>query len=607
MTAFRERNPVIDRCGRSGGDRVVHARRLPRRGPAADRRRRHLLRPVQRGRRAEAQRRGPGRRRPRRQGRGRHARRRPRAGKFRIDEGAEFGDETGASIRVKTLLGAMFLALEPAGAGQLDQDSRSRSRGPASPYDVVEAFAGSPDTEQIDTDQLAQSLNDARRHVPQHARRGPGSLRGLSRLRRTSRPATSSSTPCSPTPTRSRRCSPTATGTSSADARTATSCSGRWSRGGRRCTTCWSPPSSCRTSSPGWSRTPAPTSSRRSTTWTTSSTCSTARGQPRQQPAADGAVLPGLRQHPRHRTVVRHLHPEPAARPGAPDRWVADMAGSCSKRSRSQGAVGLLLLAVVAAAGHDVAPATGDQDADRVLPAHGLALRGPDVRILGVPVGRSSRSTPAGTEVKVTMTTTPVRRPRRRQSRHHLAGDRRATASCSSRRPTPAARCWTTTPSSSRTGPRTRRAGRDLPEPRRPERRARAERGEQGRRARQPGRRHRRQLRRPGRAAPPDHQGPRQVHRRLSTTTRKSCSPPSPSSNRFVGMLAANDQTIRSFNKSLAEVPTCWRASARTSRRARQPGHGVAAGVDGSWRRTKGRSGATSRAQPGVEGAGQAA
>ena len=76
--------------------------------------------------------------------------------KFRIDKGTEFGDETGAAIRVKTLLGAMFLALEPAGSGQLDPDSEIPLARTASPYDVVEAFSGLASTEQrIDTDQLA--------------------------------------------------------------------------------------------------------------------------------------------------------------------------------------------------------------------------------------------------------------------------------------------------------------------------------------------------------------------------------------------------------------------------------------------------------------------
>ena len=36
---------------------------------------------------------------------------------FRVKTDSEFGTETGASIRVNTLLGAMYLALEPAGIG----------------------------------------------------------------------------------------------------------------------------------------------------------------------------------------------------------------------------------------------------------------------------------------------------------------------------------------------------------------------------------------------------------------------------------------------------------------------------------------------------------
>jgi len=103
--------------------------------------------------------------------------------KLRVDKGTEFGDETGASIRVKTLLGAMFLALEPAGSGQLDPDSEIPLVRTASPYDVVEAFSGLASTEQrIDTDQLAQSLNvlaDTFRNTPDEVR---SSLRGLSRL-----------------------------------------------------------------------------------------------------------------------------------------------------------------------------------------------------------------------------------------------------------------------------------------------------------------------------------------------------------------------------------------------------------------------------------------
>src|SRR5690348_11634814 len=51
---------------------------------------------------------------------------------FRISSGAKFGADTNAEIKVKTLLGAMFLALDPKGSGQLAKGatiptSRTRS------------------------------------------------------------------------------------------------------------------------------------------------------------------------------------------------------------------------------------------------------------------------------------------------------------------------------------------------------------------------------------------------------------------------------------------------------------------------------------------------
>lgn len=105
--------------------------------------------------------------------------------RFRIDKGTDFGTDTGASIRVKTLLGAMYLALEPAGTGQLDPDSQIPIERTAAPYDVVEAFSGLASTEQrIDTDRLATSLNtlaDLFRNTPDEVK---SSLTGLSRLSR---------------------------------------------------------------------------------------------------------------------------------------------------------------------------------------------------------------------------------------------------------------------------------------------------------------------------------------------------------------------------------------------------------------------------------------
>ena len=102
---------------------------------------------------------------------------------FKVDDAADFGTDSRAAIKVKTILGAMFLALEPAGGGQLDEGATIPAERTTSPFDVVEAFEGLASTsEQIDTDQLAESLTtlaDLTRNTPEEFR---GALSGLSRL-----------------------------------------------------------------------------------------------------------------------------------------------------------------------------------------------------------------------------------------------------------------------------------------------------------------------------------------------------------------------------------------------------------------------------------------
>ncbi|GAA1927885.1 MCE family protein [Nocardioides hwasunensis] len=102
---------------------------------------------------------------------------------FTIDESAAFGPDTRAAIKVKTILGSMFLALEPAGGGQLARGATIPVAHTSSPFDVVEAFEGlASTTEQIDTDQLAESLTtlaDLTRNTPEEFK---GALDGLSRL-----------------------------------------------------------------------------------------------------------------------------------------------------------------------------------------------------------------------------------------------------------------------------------------------------------------------------------------------------------------------------------------------------------------------------------------
>jgi phospholipid/cholesterol/gamma-HCH transport system substrate-binding protein len=103
---------------------------------------------------------------------------------FRIDGDAGFGTETRAAIKVKTLLGAMYLSLEPAGSGQLAQGSEIPVDRTSSPYDVVQTFSGLARTsERIDVHQLARSLTtlaDLARHTPESFRKALAGVSALS-------------------------------------------------------------------------------------------------------------------------------------------------------------------------------------------------------------------------------------------------------------------------------------------------------------------------------------------------------------------------------------------------------------------------------------------
>ena len=105
---------------------------------------------------------------------------------FVVEEPSEFGTESRASIKVKTLMGQMFLALEPAGDGQLEAGGEIPVERTTSPYDVVQAFEGLGETSgQIDTDQLADSLTtlaDLTRNTPEEFR---DALQGVSALSET--------------------------------------------------------------------------------------------------------------------------------------------------------------------------------------------------------------------------------------------------------------------------------------------------------------------------------------------------------------------------------------------------------------------------------------
>ena len=104
---------------------------------------------------------------------------------FKVKSDSGFGDDTGAAIKVRTLLGEMYLDLEPAGSGQLDSGATIPESRTQSPYDVVQAFSGLANTAgKIDTNQLAKALTsiaDLTRSTPKSFR---DALSGVSRLSR---------------------------------------------------------------------------------------------------------------------------------------------------------------------------------------------------------------------------------------------------------------------------------------------------------------------------------------------------------------------------------------------------------------------------------------
>lgn len=105
---------------------------------------------------------------------------------FVVTEDVAFGTSTGASVRMKTLLGEKYLSLEPKGPGQLPEDTQIPVSRTVSSYDVINAFQDLTTTsERIDTKQLATSLTvlaDEFKDSPKHVR---ATLDGLSRLSRT--------------------------------------------------------------------------------------------------------------------------------------------------------------------------------------------------------------------------------------------------------------------------------------------------------------------------------------------------------------------------------------------------------------------------------------
>ncbi|MPY83555.1 MAG: MCE family protein [Actinophytocola sp.] len=96
------------------------------------------------------------------------------------------GDQTAASIQIKTLLGEKYLALVPRGGGTLDPGRPIPLRRTTTPFQVQDAFNQLGTTmSDVDTKQLAGSfdaISGALAGAPEHI---DGALQGLSALSKT--------------------------------------------------------------------------------------------------------------------------------------------------------------------------------------------------------------------------------------------------------------------------------------------------------------------------------------------------------------------------------------------------------------------------------------
>ncbi|KWX02723.1 MCE family protein [Carbonactinospora thermoautotrophica] len=105
---------------------------------------------------------------------------------FRVDKGTKLGTETGAVVKIKTILGQKYLALQPKGPGQLQPGAEIPLDRTVSAYDVVQAFSDLAETtEQIDTKQLAEALDVIATEFKDSPEEVKASIRGLSRLSQT--------------------------------------------------------------------------------------------------------------------------------------------------------------------------------------------------------------------------------------------------------------------------------------------------------------------------------------------------------------------------------------------------------------------------------------
>ena len=105
--------------------------------------------------------------------------------KVKFTSSAHFGTQTRAQIKIKTLLGSHFLALEPKGPGRQRTNQEIPISRTTAPYEVVPALQdASAQLGQIDTKQLAKAMDTLTQTMqgsPENVRRTLAGLQKISR------------------------------------------------------------------------------------------------------------------------------------------------------------------------------------------------------------------------------------------------------------------------------------------------------------------------------------------------------------------------------------------------------------------------------------------
>ncbi len=105
---------------------------------------------------------------------------------MRMRPSTRLGEQTRAAIKIKTVLGQKYVAVEPAGSGELDREVEIPVERTTSPFTLEDAFGGLSRTiDEIDTDQLAKAFDTLTETFKDSPDDVQAALRGLSRLSRT--------------------------------------------------------------------------------------------------------------------------------------------------------------------------------------------------------------------------------------------------------------------------------------------------------------------------------------------------------------------------------------------------------------------------------------